>query len=52
MICAKNDMMERSREMVLETWGWRTLIATEAVGTDGGGSWRITGPMAAAEDFL
>jgi hypothetical protein len=35
---AKKDMMRRSRAINLDTFGWRTLMATEAVGTEGRGS--------------
>jgi hypothetical protein len=35
---AKKDMIHKSREIICETCGWRTLIATDAVGTLGGGS--------------
>lgn len=45
---AKKDRIARSREIILSTWGWSILIATEALGTDGIGSWRA---MAAAVCF-
>lgn len=41
-VCAKNDMIRRSRRIVLSTRGCRILIATAFVGTTGGGC-RIAG---------
>lgn len=37
--------MDRSLDMVLATCGCRIFMATEAVGTDGGGSWRMAGAI-------
>lgn len=48
---AKNRIMETSRAMVLDTRGWRTLMATDAVGTEGGGFLRIAGARAPPRVF-
>lgn len=46
MTCAKKDMIVRSRSIILVTRGWRTLMATAEVGTDGLDSGRMTGARA------
>ena len=43
--------MVRSDAMLFATHGWRNLIATVAVGTDGEGSGMIDGAMAFGPDF-
>ena len=52
MMLAKKDMIARSRAIVLATRGWRTFIATKAVGTQGGGSCRMTGARDPAADLI
>lgn len=52
MTRAKNDIIDRSCAISLATRGCKTLMATDAVGTEGGGSCRITGASDPVGDLV